>query len=73
MHSIQCKVYNEYWEERPNGTIVLQKKLKEMLLQNTEARYAALAKDAFGEGAERFAFRFFELSSDAKAIVGGLW
>jgi hypothetical protein len=70
MRSIQRKVYTEYWEERPNGTMVLQKKLKEMPLQNTEARYVALAKDAFGEGAERFAFRFFELSSDAKTILG---
>jgi hypothetical protein len=70
MRSIQRKVYTERWEESPNGTMTLKNFFKEMPLQNTEAKYVAIAKDAFGEGAERFAFRFFELSSDAKTIVG---
>jgi hypothetical protein len=30
----------------------------------------AFCKEPFGEGAERFAFRFFELAADAKTIVG---
>ena len=30
----------------------------------------AFSKASFGEGAERFAFRFYELASDARTIVG---
>ena len=39
-------------------------------LQNKDAKFVALNKEAFGEGAERFAFRFFEVGSDARTIVG---
>jgi hypothetical protein len=70
LRSIQRKVYSEFWEEGPNGERKLSKCFEEMPLQNTEARYVAFAKEAFGEGAERFAFRFFELSFDAQTIVG---
>ena len=43
---------------------------KEVGLQNQEAKFVAISKGAFGEGAERFAFRFYELAQDGKTIVG---
>jgi hypothetical protein len=54
----------------PSCKNVLEKKYVQIPLQHPDAQYVALAKEAFGEGAERFAFRFYELSSDAKTIVG---
>jgi Alpha-kinase family len=39
-------------------------------LQHEQARAVAMCKKPFGEGAERFAYRFFELASDRKTIVG---
>ena len=39
-------------------------------LQQPGTQYVALAKEPFGEGAERFAFRFFEVASDSKTILG---
>jgi Alpha-kinase family len=39
-------------------------------LQHRGAAGVAMAKAAFGEGVERFAFRFYELASDLKTIVG---
>ena len=42
-------------------------------LQHPKAECVAFAKGPFGEGVERFAFRFFELASDAMTIVGKPW
>lgn len=39
-------------------------------LQHPDAMFVAIAKSCFGEGKERLAFRFFELASDARTIVG---
>jgi Alpha-kinase family/von Willebrand factor type A domain len=39
-------------------------------LQHCDAFSVALAKGSFGEGAERFAFRFYELAADGRTIVG---
>ncbi len=43
---------------------------EEVDLQNSGAEYVALNQGPFGEGAERFAFRFYELDSDRTTIVG---
>jgi Alpha-kinase family len=42
----------------------------QMPLHNPKAKGVAMSKKPFGEGAERFAYRFFELDSDLKTIVG---
>jgi Mg-chelatase subunit ChlD len=39
-------------------------------LQNPFAEYVAIHKEAFGEGAERLAFRFYEVAADMRTIVG---
>jgi hypothetical protein len=39
-------------------------------MQHPSAQYVALNKKAFGEGAERYAFRFFEVGEDGKTVVG---
>ena len=39
-------------------------------LQHPDARYVAMSKGPFGEGAEPFAYRFYELAADRKTIVG---
>jgi hypothetical protein len=39
-------------------------------LEHPNAKFVAFCKEPFGEGAERFAYRFFELATDAKTIVG---
>jgi hypothetical protein len=70
LRTIQRKVYTERWEEGPTGKAMLLKKYEEVPLQNAEARYVAFSKQPFGEGAERFAYRFYELFWDARTIVG---
>ena len=37
---------------------------------NPDTRYVAFCKEVFGEGAERFAYRFYELAADRKTILG---
>jgi Mg-chelatase subunit ChlD len=39
-------------------------------MQHPEAGGVVLKKAAFGEGAERFAFRFFEVAADGETVVG---
>jgi hypothetical protein len=39
-------------------------------MQDSQTRYVALNKKAFGEGAERFAYRFFEVAEDGKTVLG---
>ena len=57
--------YHEWFEGRKKKT-----KFEDSPLQHPDAKYVAFAKSAFGEGAERFAFRFYELAQDARTIVG---
>ena len=57
--------YQEWFEGRKRVG-----RYKDATLQNTNAEFVAFAKEAFGEGGERYAFRFFELRGDAKTIVG---
>lgn len=42
----------------------------EVPLQHQNAKCVAMNKEAFGEGGERFAYRFYELSEDMTSIVG---
>lgn len=58
-------VYEEWYEGRDKNT-----SFTITGLQNEAARYVAMAKGPFGEGVERFAFRFFELAEDGQTIVG---
>jgi Mg-chelatase subunit ChlD len=39
-------------------------------LQSPNAQAVAISKEAFGEGAERLAYRFFELAGDRRTIIG---
>jgi Alpha-kinase family len=39
-------------------------------LQHPDACGVALSKKAFGEGTERYAYRFFELAADGRTVVG---
>ena len=39
-------------------------------LESIHTKYVAMNKKAFGEGAERFAYRFYEVAEDRKTILG---
>lgn len=62
---IKRTVYREWHEGRE-----LRKAYDTVPLQHLDARFVAFAKGPFGEGAERMAYRFFELAHDGKSIVG---
>jgi hypothetical protein len=62
---INRSVYKEWHEGR-----VLRKAYETVPLQHLDACFVAFAKGPFGEGAERMAYRFFELARDGKSIVG---
>lgn len=64
------KIYKEWVEVDSNGKRAYRHKYEEAELQHSQARYVAFAKCPFGEGAERFAYRFFELAADRLTIVG---
>ena len=57
--------YHEWFEGRRR-----KGEYRDAPLQDPGAKYVAFSKGIFGEGAERFAYRFFELASDARTIVG---
>jgi Alpha-kinase family/von Willebrand factor type A domain len=60
------KVYREEHSEDRGKEIFYD----EVPLQHADAKYVAFSKGPFGEGAERFAFRFFEIASDGKTVLG---
>jgi hypothetical protein len=60
------KIYSEVIH--PNGKKVVS--FNKEPLQHSDAKYVAFAMGPFGEGAERFAFRFFEVAADGKTILG---
>ena len=43
---------------------------KTVPLQHPDARGVAIARKAFGEGTERFAYQFFEVSADGTTVLG---
>jgi Mg-chelatase subunit ChlD len=65
----ELKSRRSVYKESTEGTV--RKKWYETTpLQHPNAKFVAFAKGPFGEGAERYAFRLYELASDASTIVG---
>jgi Alpha-kinase family len=62
---VQRTVYREWLAERRRYS-----EFELMPLQNKDAAYVAVCKKPFGEGGERFAYRFFEVGADGETIVG---
>ena len=58
-------IWNEtYIDRRWKG------RFQEVPLQHKDAKYVALNQSPFGEGKERFAYRFYELGWDCATIIG---
>ncbi|GAX29515.1 hypothetical protein FisN_36Hu009 [Fistulifera solaris] len=64
------KIYREWVDVGYHGKRASRHKYEKTGLQHPHARYVAFAKCPFGEGAERFAYRFYELAFDCQTIVG---
>ena len=64
-HSVQRLVYKE-WREEKNTC----RYFEPAPLQNRDAHYVAMHESTFGEGAERFAYRFFEVGADGESVIG---
>lgn len=62
---VKRTIYKEWFEERVKKTC-----FEETPLQHSAAKFVAISKGPFGEGAERFAYRFFELAKDRRTILG---
>ena len=58
-------VYKEWYEDRKKKSIFIEAKF-----QHPDAAFVAFSKGPFGEGAERFAYRFFEVGRNGSTIVG---
>ncbi len=69
-YQITRKIYKEWVEMGSDNKRVYRHEYEKTVLQHPQARYVAFAKNSFGEGAERFAHRFFELAADCRTIVG---
>ncbi|GAX28499.1 hypothetical protein FisN_38Hh007 [Fistulifera solaris] len=67
---VKRKTYEEWIESEGVNKNRRMHKYEKAALQYPHARYVAFAKGPFGEGAERFAYRFFELAADCRTIVG---
>jgi Mg-chelatase subunit ChlD len=65
LERITRRVYTEVVHNGKLATYYMKQSL-----QHPDACYVAFAKGAFGEGAERFAYRFFEVASDRRTILG---
>lgn len=70
LSNVTRKIYTEWIELDCNKKRIYRHKYEKAGLQYSAARYVAFAKGPFGEGAERFAFRLFELAADRRTIVG---
>jgi hypothetical protein len=57
--------YNEWFVDRKRHSAFAV-----MTPQHLDAAFVAVCKKSFGEGCERFAFRFYEVASDRRTIVG---
>jgi Alpha-kinase family len=65
INQVTRKIYTEKWDgER------LVHSYEEVGLQHANAQYVAFAKCSFGEGGERFAYRFYEIAADKRTILG---
>lgn len=63
-------VNRKIYKERVDATGMKEVYYENVPLQHPDARYVAISKGPFGEGAERFAFRFYEVATDRETIVG---
>jgi hypothetical protein len=61
------RIYREFRDE--NGKIRHSYDIAPMM-QGDMTHFVALNRKTFGEGAERFAFRFYEVGRDGKTVVG---
>lgn len=66
LRKVRRSVYKE-WNEGGKR----KKAFEDVPLQHLDAKFVAIHEQAFGEGAERLAFRFYEVAEDALTIVGG--
>jgi hypothetical protein len=70
LDNVKRKIYKEWVELDSIDKNRRKHKYEKAELQHPSARYVAFAKGPFGEGAERFAYRFFELAADHRTVVG---
>ncbi len=66
MDEVKRKIY----EERIDAKGMKEVNYETVPLQHPDARFVAVSKGPFGEGAERFAYRFYEIAADGNTIVG---
>lgn len=66
LDNVQRYVYHEWRDENRK----LQYFYDTAEMQHPMAKFVAMNKKVFGEGAERYAFRFFEVGEDGKTVVG---
>jgi hypothetical protein len=62
---VERQSYREYLEGRKRYHI-----FEHAGYQHSDAQYVAFARGPFGEGAERFAYRFYEVAADGSTILG---
>jgi len=62
---VKRTIYKEWYEGRKRHSV-----FEEAPLQNPEAEFVAIHREAFGEGAERIVFRFYEVADDGGTIIG---
>lgn len=63
---VRRKIYTENIDAEDTKQV----KYKRVPLQHPNTEYVAISKKPFGEGAERFVYRFYELSVDYRTILG---
>ena len=64
--SVRRLIYRVSFDERGKR----RKHFAEAPFLSRDASFVAISKKPFGEGAERFVYRFFELGADGKTVVG---
>ena len=67
IREVTRRIYREFHDE--NGKHAHSYDIAPMM-QGDMTHFVALNKKTFGEGAERFAFRFYEVGQDGKTVVG---
>ena len=67
IRDVTRRIYREFRDE--NGKLCHSYDIAPMM-QGDMTHFVALNKKTFGEGAERFAFRFYEVGQDGKTVVG---
>jgi hypothetical protein len=66
IEDVKRKIYKDYID----GNGKRHEWYETVELQHPEAVFVAMSKGPFGEGAERFAYRFYEVAADRKTILG---